>query len=165
MTALVIVFFLATPVLCVVAGRLADAASVRQQHAERLWRPVTARLDQSAASGLIGLDGDWGASWVDADWRAPNGVPMTGLIAVGLNARAGQHVTVWVTGTGRLTRPRLSTAEVRDRISAAVIAAAGGVGLALAIVAGAVRVVTGRRRMAGWARAWAAVAPHWSSGH
>lgn len=165
LTGLLLVFFLAAPALCVFAGRLTDAASVREQYAERLWRPVTAQLDQSAASGLIGLDGDWGASFVQASWTAPDGRPAGGLLAVSLNARAGQRISVWVTGTGRLTRPRLSSAEVKDRVSSAVLATAGAVALVLAIVAGAVRIITGRRRMAGWARAWAVVAPHWSSGH
>lgn len=163
LTGLVIFFFVAAPVLCVITGGLADSAAAAQRRAERYWHPVTATLQQSAASGLIGLDGEWGASWVSASWRNPDGGTGGGLIAVGLNARAGQHLTVWLTGSGQLTRPRLSAADVRDRVASAVLATAAGVALALAIVAGVVRLIVGRRRLTYWARAWAAVAPRWSA--
>jgi hypothetical protein len=163
MTGLVIFFLVAAPVLAIVAGRLADGSSLREQRAERSWRPVTAVLDQNAAAGLIGLDGEWGASFVTAQWTAPDGAAETGLIAVPLNARAGQHTTVWVTRTGDITRPPLSRHEVADRVASAVLAVVTALAAALAIVAGVVRIVAGRRRMAGWARSWAAVAPRWSS--
>ncbi len=71
MSGLLAVFLIAAPVLGVVAGRLADSSGLREQRAEQQWRPVTATLGQSAAQGLIGVDGEWGASFVIASWPRP----------------------------------------------------------------------------------------------
>jgi hypothetical protein len=162
MTGLLVFFLAVAPVLGFVTGHLTDSASIRQQRAEQSWRPATAVLDQSAAEGLIGLDGEWGASWVIASWPRPDGAVQTGLVAVALNARDGQHVRIWETRTGQLTHPPLTSGDIRDRVVSAVIATVAALAVLLAIVAGVVRVIAGRRRLAGWARAWAAVAPHWS---
>ena len=163
MSGLLVVFLIAAPVLGVVTGRLADSSGLREQRAEQQWRPVTATLGQSAAQGLIGVDGEWGASFVIARWPRPAGGPAeTGLLAVSLNAKAGQHLTIWVTGSGQLAHPRLSHGEIAGRVVSAVVATVAGLAVLLAIVAGVVRVIAGRRRLAGWARAWAVVAPSWS---
>jgi len=162
-TGLVVFFLLAAPVLAVVAGGLTDSASLRERHAESGWRPVTAVLDQSAAEGLIGVDDDWGAALVAATWARPAGVEHTGLIAVALNARAGQRLKIWVSSAGRITPPPLSRADIADRVACAVLAMLAGLVVLLAIVAGVVRAMTTRRRLADWGRGWAVVAPRWSS--
>ena len=160
----VIIFFvLASPLLCVVTGRMADSSAVAEQRTEQSWHPVTAVLDESAAAGLIGLDGEWGTSWVTAHWNLRDGRTVTGLLAVDLNARQGQHLTIWVTATGQVTHPPLSQADIDDRVASAVLATAAGLGLLVAIVVVAVRVIAGRRRMAAWAQSWEEIAPQWSA--
>jgi hypothetical protein len=156
---LVALFVLAAPMAGVVAGRMADSAALRQQRSEALWQPVTAVLQQGAAAGLNGADGEWGAAFVAARWPVRGGGERTGMVAVPLNARAGQRVRVWITGTGQLTRPPLTRADVADRVASAALMAIAGLAVLFGLVAIAVRVAAGRRRLAGWARAWAAADP------
>ena len=163
MTGFVVLFLVVAPLVSIFTGRLADAAGLRAQGAERAWHQVTAVLQESAAQGQIGQDGAWGAAWVGATWKLPDGRPHTGIIAVGLNARAGQRVTIWVTGSGRVTHPPLTRAEVLDGIANAVMATVAAVGVLVGLMAAVVRAMVNRRRMADWARAWAVIGPRWTS--
>ncbi|HUC27012.1 MAG TPA: hypothetical protein VMA73_30320 [Streptosporangiaceae bacterium] len=158
---LVVGFLVAAPLLCLVAVRMAGAAAVREGQAESGWRPVTAVLQQSAAAGQIG--GDVDASWVSARWRAPDGAWRHGLVAVELNAKAGQRMTVWVTPAGQLMHPPLTRADVLEWEVAGAMLALIGLAAVLVVAGGVVRVLANRRRMAGWARAWSATGPRWSS--
>jgi hypothetical protein len=159
---LVVVFVIAAPLLCVVAVRVAGAAGVREQQAESGWRPVPAVLQQSAAAGQI-AGGDSDASWVSARWRAPDGRWRQGLVAVALNAKAGQRMTVWVTPAGQLMHPPLTRAEVLEWEATGATLAPIALAALMAVAGGIVRVLANRRRVAGWTRAWAATGPRWSS--
>ena len=160
---LLVAFLVAAPMLAIAGVRITGHAGAREIAAESSWRQVPAALTQSAGAGLIGLDGEWDTSWVKARWIAPDGITHRGLVAVGLNARAGQAVQVWVTHAGQLTRPRLTRHGVVEREVMAAVAAPAALALLLSITAGAVRVVANRRRMAGWTKAWEAIGPRWSS--
>ncbi|HUB39537.1 MAG TPA: hypothetical protein VMA72_11850 [Streptosporangiaceae bacterium] len=160
---LVVAFLVAAPLLCIVAVHVAGAAAVRERRAERAWRPVPAVLAQSAAAGQVGVDGEMDTAWVPAHWVAPDGAVRHGLLAVPLNAKAGQRMTVWVTPAGQLTHQRLTRAQVLQWEAAAAILAPIGLAALLAVAAGVVRVLANRRRMAAWTRAWAATGPRWSS--
>jgi hypothetical protein len=118
---------------------------------------------QSAAEGQAGQDAAWGAAWVQANWRAPDGRQSHGVIAVGLTAKAGQRVTVWVNRSGQVTRPPLSHGEVLDGIANAAMATAAGVAALFGLVAAVIRGAVNRRRMAEWARDWDVVGPRWTS--
>jgi hypothetical protein len=159
---LTVAFFFAAPLASIYAGRLADTAALREQHAELSWRQEPATLRQNAAAGLIGLDGAWDTSWVSASWPTPAGGPGHGLVATQLNARKGDVVTVWVDARGQLTRPPLTRADLRDRVAFAVLVATGAVAALLLLIAVAIRVAVNRRRMAGWERAWETTGPKWS---
>lgn len=163
MTCLIVAFFIAAPLLAVFAAGVAGTAGIREMHAEASWKPVPAVLTQGAAAGAIGLDGDWNTAWVKAQWTAPDGAHKAGLVAVALNARAGQRVTVWVTPAGQLTRQPLTRDEVAERTIMAAVAAPAGLALLLTIAIGVTRVMANRRRMACWAREWEATGPRWSS--
>jgi hypothetical protein len=163
MTGVVVLFLIVAPLLCVVTGRLADSAGLREQRAEQTWSSVPAVLKQSAAQGLAGQDAAWGAAWVQAEWTAPDGKQESGLIAVGLTAKAKQKVTIWVTKSGQVTRPPLSHGEVLDGIANAVMVTAVGVAAVLGLLAAVIRAAVNRRRMAGWTRAWDVVGPRWTS--
>ena len=162
MAALIAAFVAAAPLVAIYAGRLADTQGLREQAAEQAWKQEPATLRQSAGAGQIGLDGAWDTSWVSASWPAPSGRLQTGHLAMPLNARKGEVVNVWVTPTGELTHPRLTSADVRDRIGLAVLTAIIGVGTLELLIAGAVRVALSRRRLASWETAWRAVEPKWS---
>ena len=159
---LVIVFVVAAPLLSIVAVRVTGAAAAAEQHAESGWRPVTAVLQESAGAGLVANDGSFD-SWVTASWKMPGGAKRSGLVAVDLNARKGQRMTVWVTPAGQLTHPKLTMAEVLEREASAAMVTPIGLAVLLVVAGAVVRIVANRRRMAGWARAWAAAGPHWSS--
>jgi len=162
-TCLVVLFLVVAPLLCVFTGRLADAAGLREQRAESSWRPVQAVLEQSAAQGLAGQDGAWGAAWVKASWVAPDGAKSSGIIAVDPTAKAHQRVTIWVTRSGEVTHPPLSRGEVLDGIANAAMATAAGAAALFALVAAVIRAGINRRRMAGWAHDWDVVGPRWTS--
>jgi hypothetical protein len=163
LTGLVVLFLIAAPLLSIVTGRLADAAGLRDQSAERAWHPVQAVLEQSASDGLTSQDGAWGAAWVKARWDVPDGTQRTGIIGVDLNAKAGERVTIWVTGSGQVTHPPLSHDEVLDGIANAVLVTVVGVAVLLGIAAAAAKAAANRRRMAAWARAWDVIGPRWTS--
>jgi hypothetical protein len=163
MTGLVVLFLVAAPLMCVFTGRLADAAGLREQRAEQVWQPVQAVLKQSAAQGLAGQDAAWGAAWVQASWRAPDGQQKSGVIAVGLTAKTGQKVTIWVTRAGQVTHPPLSHGEVLDGIANAAMATAAGLAALFGLAAAVIRAAVNRRRMAAWTRAWDVVGPRWTS--
>jgi hypothetical protein len=160
---LVVAFLVAAPLLAISAVGYVGAAGARQMHAEANWKQVPAVLTQSAAAGLIGLDGEFDTSWVTAKWTAPDGIHRSGLIAVDLNARPGQHVMVWVTQTGQLSPARLTAAGIADREVSAAIVVPVGLAVLLSITAFVVRVLGNRRRMAAWTKAWEAIGPRWSS--
>ena len=164
MASLVVVFLIAAPLLSILAVREAGAAAARERRAESGWQRATAVLQQSAAAGLVAEDGAYDASWVTATWTMPHGGgKRSGLVAVQLNAQAGQRITVWVTRAGHLTHPRLTSAQVLQWEVIGATLAPIGLAVLLVVAGGAVRVVANRRRMAGWTRAWEAAGPRWSS--
>jgi hypothetical protein len=158
---LVVVFLVGAPLLAVVAVEVTGAAAAAEQRAESGWRTRTAVLQESAAAGQIAEYG--GASWVPATWTSPDGVQRTGLVAVELNAKRGQRMTVWVTRAGQLTRPPLTRAQVLQWEATGAMVAVIGLAVLLVVAGAGVRVVANRRRMAGWTRAWEAAGPRWSS--
>lgn len=162
-TVLIVAFFIVAPMLAVAAADVTGAAGAREMKAETSWQPATAVLQQGAADGVIGLDGNWDTAWVKAKWTAPGGAQKSGRVAVALNARAGQRVAIWVTPAGQLTHQPLTRAEVAERTVMAAVAAPAGLALVLTIAIGVTRVVANRRRMACWAREWEATGPRWSS--
>ena len=160
---LVIGFLVAAPLLAIYAVSQVRAAGARQMQSEASWTQVPAVLTQAAREGLVGLDGEWDTSWVTAKWTAPDGARRNGLVAVELNARAGQHVMEWVTQTGQLSPPKLTAVGLADQEAMAAIAVSVGLAMLLSITGCVVRVVANRRRMAGWTKAWEAIGPRWSS--
>lgn len=161
MTVLIGVLVIAGPVLAVSVGRVADAAALRQQHAEKGWYPTTATLTHGADESMTDAS-DWDIAWVRAKWTLRNGSQEQGVVATALDARAGQHIPIWLTSTGRLTHPPLSETDIRDQVTFAILLTVTGWAVALALGAVAVRLLANRRRMAGWQREWDVSGPLWS---
>jgi hypothetical protein len=160
---LVIAFLVAAPLLAISAVRIVGGAGAREAAAQSSWHTVPAVLTEDASAGMIGLDGEWDTSWVTARWTAPDGATRHGFVAVGLNAKAGQTVDVWITGSGQLTSQRLTRGGLLEREVLAAIGAPVALAMLLTVVACAVRAAANRRRMASWTKAWDAVGPRWSS--
>jgi len=160
-TGLLVIFLIAAPLVAVLGAHLSYAASLRQMHAQRSWREVTATLEQKVID-TSGSTGGW-APVATARWTAPDGRTRHGLIAVDGSAQAGQHVTIWVDGAGRPTlSPVPRTSAV---LSAVTVGLAAPVFLALLLILAGwvVRLVLNRRRLADWENEWNAVEPRWRS--
>jgi hypothetical protein len=162
-TGLIVAFLIAAPLLAIFAAAAVGAAGAREMAAESRWQRVPAVLQQSAAEGTIGADGDWETAWVRAQWAMPTGAKKTGQVAVALNAQAGQRVAVYVTPAGQLTHEPLTRAELAERTVMAAAACPVALAVVLAIAIGVTRMLANRRRMASWAREWEATGPRWSS--
>jgi hypothetical protein len=160
---IVIAFLMVAPLVAIFAASVAASTGAREVRAQSSWKPVTAVLTQNAGSGLIGLDGEWDTSWVTASWTAHNGTHHRGLVAVGLNARAGQRVMLFATPAGQLTPPPLTRSAVVEREVMAAIAVPVGLAVLLSITSCGVRVLANRRRLASWTKEWEATGPRWSS--
>jgi hypothetical protein len=143
------------------AAHAADVAGLRQQQSESGWHQVRATLQQDAAESAQSSP-VWGAAWTAAAWPGPGGRSRHGLIPTDLNARAGQSVEIWVNAAGQVTRPRLTSADIKDQMAFAVLSVTMVLAVLLSIAVVSVRLLFDRRRMAGWQRAWDAVGPLWS---
>jgi hypothetical protein len=158
---LLVIFLIASPLVAVLGAHLSYTASLRQMHAQRSWREVTATLVENATD-LPATGGAW-APAAEARWTAPDGRARHGLLAVDGSARAGQHVTIWVDGAGQPTlspMPRIGAA-----LSAVTVGLAMPAFLALLLILAGwiVRLALNRRRLADWGNEWNAVEPRWRS--
>lgn len=161
-TALVSTFVVAWLVLSVLIGLATYGAGVRLEHAQQHQRQtVQATLTESAAQAA-GSSSQWGAAWVPARWEFPAGHEHRGMVATALNLQAGQKVTIWVNRTGQQTAEPLTPVGIQDQVVFSVLVLTAAIAVALAAAVGGVRVLSDRRRMAGWQRAWDQVGPTWS---
>lgn len=162
MTLLAVAFLALAPFASLVAMGQVHANGLRELAAEQGWRPATATLAENARDGVIQSSGGTSVALVAARWRAPDGALRTGEVTTSLNAKAGQHVRIWLTSAGALTHPPLTKAELGQRATITALLTTSGVAVLVVITAGFVRLAANRRRMAGWDSAWAAAGPRWS---
>jgi len=135
-----------------------DDARARADAAERT--PVRVTLIDPGQ--VVPADRTATLRWVSVGWTGPDGLPRLGNLILTLPAAAGTQRTAWVNRSGELTAPP----------SAPVSAVLAGVLIALGVVAtswiavaaawGATRQLTTARKIEGWAREWAQVAPEWT---
>ena len=160
MAALVVMFLVVGPLLAILVGRAADAATLRVQRAQLASEEqVRAVLLQDAGQAV---DGYLDAAFPRARWTAPDGQIRTGPVGSALNARAGQSVWIWVSRTGVQEQEPLSEADVREQIMFTIFVAITALSIVLGAGALTVHVLADRRRMAGWQRDWEASGPLWS---
>lgn len=158
---LLVIFLLASPLVAVLGAHLSYAASIRQMHAQRSWREVTATLVQNATD-LTATTGAW-APVAEARWTAPDGRARHGILPVDGSARAGQHITIWVNGDGQ---PALSPMSRIGAVLSAVtvgLAMPAFLALLLVLTGWVVQMTLNRRRLADWETEWTAVEPRWRS--
>ena len=163
MLGLVAAFLVGAPLAGLGAAEMTRAAATAEEHAQHRWLQRSATLLEPGSEGVTGMYGEWDTSWVTVQWTMPGGSIRTGAIAVDENAKKGLHVPVWVTPSGQLTHPPLSSADVTDRVVTAAALGPAVLGVLLLIAGDIVRVVANRRRMADWARAWEVAGPKWTS--
>jgi hypothetical protein len=134
-----------------------EAATAARLH------PTVAVLTQTtpaAASGIPDTD-------AAARWRAANGQQRSGILtpvtAPGIwGAPPGTRVQVWLSASGTLVPPPPGAAAVAMTAVVIGTAAAGGIGVGLAICYFLCRLLLDRRRLAGWESDWALTGPRWT---
>lgn len=161
---LLAVFLIAGPIAAVAAGgwvQQAGAAGTSTGAAQA--HPVRAVLLQPAgsATSLTAPAGDI-LVWVRARWASPGAPARTGEVLAPRGSPAGTVVTVWLTGSGRLTAPPPEPGQFADETVLAVIVALAAVAVALLAVLRLIRLFLNWRRLAAWEAAWLAIAPRWT---
>lgn len=160
---LAVSFLVVAPLLVGLTGRLVRAGAMEQVRQEQAWREVGAVLLRSAPQQLLGF-GSMTSYWLPARWVAPDGAVRTGPVPVRPGSRAGDSVPIWVNPAGRMTgRAPLSTGLVTVRTALAEFGTAIGLALVALALAGLLRVLMDRRRMAYWAMEWACFGPRWTT--
>lgn len=165
---LAVLFLITAPLLASWVAHVADASGQRELRAAAALRRVPATLLKNASAGQP-VPATWavpgsaaGLALVPAKWVAPSGQARTGVVEVPVRMRASQHVTIWVTNSGKLAEAPMSRADLQERVLLTVLGAEFGLVVAVSAAAAGTRAAANRQRMAHWARAWAAISPRWS---
>jgi hypothetical protein len=105
---------------------------------------------------------DGGASDVQARWLVNGSVERVGSIAAHPGDRAGGSVPIWLTNSGELTAPPITSADART--NGVLVAALVWVSVAMALAAlfRISRWLLDRRRVAQWDQEWVVVSRHWT---
>jgi hypothetical protein len=155
LTVAIVIAWLVTAIVC---GRWADQKSLLTEHSDRGVHAVWATEQESAAQVPAT---DWDGAWVPATYTLPGGRQMRVQLAVPLNSRAGQRWSIYVSPSGAVAGPPMTTDGVRDQVAFTVFTLSMGFALVLGVALVVVRLLFNRRRMAGWQRDWDAVGPTW----
>jgi hypothetical protein len=157
-TALILAFLTAAPVLATVAGHWTRTTGIRQEHAQADWRRVPAIVLRSAPRQQDDSPGPAGTVWMRARWTAPDGQARAGWIPVPAEAAVGSSTRVWVNHSGSLTVSPLQPAQLRGWIVVTEILTPLGLAVLLCLVGRGGRLLFARRRLADWDRGWRAAA-------
>ena len=99
---------------------------------------------------------------VQAAWTTVTGVQRTGDVMALAGSPKGTAVTIWTDAKGNLTSPPLQPSQVAGQGEVAAFGAVVGIGVLFLCVAGIVRYVLARRRMAAWEADWEVTAKAWN---
>ncbi len=150
-----IIFLAGAPLAALTAAHLAGGSGTRFASAyQATWRQVPASLLAAAPEPGIYQPS------VPAIWKAPDGTPRTGRIAVQPGQGAHGTVMVWVDKTGRLTGPPLRS-PAGSAVAAGVLAPLAA-GVLLFCAGGLVHRMLERRRLAAWDADWRVTGPRWT---
>ncbi len=161
---LIAAFLVGAPLSWITAGRWAQQAGLREQRAQQSWHQVPAVVLKTApAQPQFEFGLPWNAAvLVLARWAGPGGGDRVGAVPVKGGTTAGRTVQVWVDRSGRPTGPPMLHAELVKRVIGVETLAPPTLAVLLLGVAGLVRWVMDRRRLAGWEAGWASTGPRWT---
>ncbi len=157
-----------TPVVGSVVGGVAQDAlqgAVREQRESR--QLVTATVIRKLDRSPLDADPETSSgrevrSRVLADWTAPDGTTHKGTVMAALQTpHRGDHFDIWTDLHGRIAARPLDSATATTH---AVLAGTGAALLVAGLIEGTRRLAVwrmGRRRYAGWDRAWDSAGPDW----
>lgn len=167
---LAIGLLLLVPVLGLVAVfTIGDAAHrhyrATAEHQTQTRRPTTATLAVDAPHHLEpGSDEAKEARYpVQVRYTGPDGTTRSAETDVLPGLAKGSTVEVWVGVHGAITKPPMSTGQIRDRTMGWALLAFLTVALAGAAAYGAAALALHRRNLAGWDTKWAETAPRWTT--
>ena len=160
---LAVAFFIAAPLLAPVVGHLTQVSGMRQVRQQDSWRQVNAVLLRPAPQQVYGY-GATTTYWVPARWRAPDGAVRTGQVPVRGGIAAGAVTPIWVTRSGRATgRLPMTAGLVRVRTAFAEFLSVTALATVALVLAGLLRMLLDRRRIAQWGMEWASFGPRWTA--
>lgn len=161
--ALVLAFLAGGPVLAVTVGRATSASGLAEVRSERAWQRVDAVVIKPAPPSATPY-GTVATTWVPGRWEVAPGRVRTGFVPAAAGTPAGAVITVWLDRAGRVTGQQpLTPGVVLLRVVVAEILALIGAGFAAFVLAGGVRWLLNRRRLARWATEWSMVGPRWTT--
>lgn len=100
---------------------------------------------------------------VEVRFTDPSGRTRTSEADVPPGLPAGGTVKVWSDDDGRLTEPPMTDDQIRSRTIGWIAATGIAVALTGAAVTAAIRLALNRRSLSRWDKAWADVAPRWTT--
>lgn len=160
---LVLAFFAVMPVVVPMAGQASRVGGMAEVKQQQSWQQVNAVLLRHAPYRLYGY-GASGTVWVAGRWRVPGRRTQYGLVPTVTGAPAGTVVRAWVTNTGQLTSNHpFTVSALSARVLAIKVLVAAGLAATLLMLAGLIRWLTNRRRIAYWGCEWATIGPRWST--
>ncbi|MEU5656864.1 hypothetical protein ABZ802_14735 [Streptomyces sp. NPDC047737] len=159
------VVFACASVLGVMNGMAAlhhEQSVVEQQRATR--HAVRAEILRDAAKSSPWTDESGRSERVPVPirWTASDGSHVTAQAQAPPGTERGQHMTVWLDRSGRITSAPSDGHDVwATAVTAGLSSAAVAVGSG-ALAALVLRIACDRRRSAGWEAEWSRVEPEWS---
>ena len=161
---LIAVFLVGAPLAFIAAGRWVQQGGLREQRAQQSWHQVPAVVLKTApAQPQFEFGLPWNTSvMVVARWAGPGARDRVGEVPVPAGTAAGRTVRVWVDRSGRSSGPPVLPSELMKRVIGAETLAPPALAILLLGVAGLIRWVMDRRRLAGWEAGWAAIGPRWT---
>jgi len=153
-------FFIGAPLAATAAAAAEHAAGMKALRVQQTWHHIPAVLVQSAGSNGSSMYESFG--WVQAKWIAPGRKAQVGRIPVILGKRVGSTVHIWVDRAGHAMAAPLTRSQITRGMIGAAVFAPFGLAVLLLAMAGLTHRLFRRRRLAGWAAAWAAIEPQWS---
>jgi hypothetical protein len=161
---LLAVFVIAGPIAAVAAGGgLHQPGAARTSTGAAQVHPVRAVLLQPAGSATgLSMPNAHVPVWVRATWTSPGAAARTGEVLAPRGSPAGTVVTVWLTGSGRVTAPPPEPGQLGNETVLPVITALVAVAVVLLAVLRLIRLFLNWRRLAAWEAAWSAIAPRWT---
>lgn len=146
-------------VAAITAAGWVSSAGAQAERAAASLTEVRAELLQGAPVVSAPTGTAW--LWVRARWTV-DGTTHTGLVPALAGLPKGSTEELWVDPAGRVSQPPPTSGQITARVVLAVTVAPAVVALGLWLFWRGLRWSLDRRRMAGWARAWAFVGPLWS---
>jgi hypothetical protein len=161
---LIAAFLVGAPLAFIGAGRWVQRGGLREQRAQQSWHQVPAVVLKTApAQPQFEFGLPWSTSALElARWVGPGGTDRVGQVPVRAGTPAGRTVQVWVNRSGRPTGPPILPAELLKRVVGVEALTPPALAILLLGVAGLVRWVLDRRRLAGWEAGWASIGPRWT---